>query len=160
MRFYSKITRKPNSVIKEVREGDKILSQKRLCVFVDGVCDTDDPKVIEELQKHPEMFRTDKPFPKSLDWKDTEEGQQLMEKGRELGIDMKLGGSYKNIRKEYLQKLIAEKCEVLNVSPKVTAKLVKYQEVVNKAKELGIDTYHKKKDELLKEIREKEVIKS
>ena len=154
MRFYSKITRKPNSVIKEIREGDKILSQKRLCVFVDGVCDTDDPKVIEELQKHPEMFRSDKPFPKPFDWKATKEGQQLMEKGKELGIDMELGNNYKNIRKEYLEKLIREK------GGKVVAKLVKYQEVVSKAKELGIDTYHRKKDELLKEIREKEVIKS
>ena len=153
MRFYSKITRKPNSVIKQIKEGDKILSQKRLCVFVDGVCDIDDPKVIEELQKHPEMF-SDKPFPKKLDWKATEEGQQLMEKGKELGIDMELGNNYKNIRKEYLEKLIKEK------GGKVVAKLVKYQEVVSKAKELGIDTYHRKKDELLKEIREKEVIKS
>ena len=156
MRFYSKITRKPNSVIKQIKEGDKILSQKRLCVFVDGVCDTDDPKVIEELQKHPEMFRNDKPWPKPLDWKATEEGQRLIEKGKELGIDMELGNNYKNIRKEYLEKLIREKGET--VKPK--AKLVKYQEVVSKAKELGIDTYHRKKDELLKEIREKEVIKS
>ncbi|NLO02801.1 MAG: hypothetical protein GX126_10870 [Bacteroidales bacterium] len=153
MRFYSKITRKPNSVIKQIKEGDKILSQKRLCVFVDGVCDTDDPKVIEELKKHPDKF-SDKPFPKKLDWKATEEGQQLMEKGKELGIDMELGNNYKNIRKEYLEKLIKEK------GGKVVAKLVKYQEVVSKAKELGIDTYHRKKDELLKEIREKEVIKS
>ena len=159
MRFYSKITRKPNSVIKEIREGDKILSQKRLCVFVDGVCDTDDPKVIEELKKHPDKF-SDKPFPKKLDWKATEEGQQLMEKGKELGIDMELGNNYKNIRKEYLEKLIREKGETVKVKPKVAAKLANYQEVVSKAKELGIDTYHRKKDELLKEIREKEVIKS
>ena len=155
MRFYSKITRKPNSVIKQIKEGDKILSQKRMCVFVDGVCDTDDPKVIEELKKHPDKF-SDKPFPKRFDWKTTEEGQKLMEKGKELGIDMELGNNYKNIRKEYLEKLIREKGET--VKPK--AKLVKYQEVVSKAKELGIDTYHRKKDELLKEIREKEVIKS
>ncbi|MFA5431964.1 MAG: hypothetical protein WC319_03715 [Candidatus Paceibacterota bacterium] len=154
MRFYSKITRKPNSVIKEIREGDKILSQKRLCVFIDGACDTDDPKVIEELQKHPEMFRSDKPFPKKLDWKTTEEGQKLMEKGKELGIDMELGNNYKNIRKEYLEKLIKEK------GGKVVAKLANYKEIVAKAKELDIPTHRRKKEEILADIEQKEVIKS
>ena len=153
MRFYSKITRKPNSVIKQIKEGDKILSQKRLCVFVDGVCDIDDPKVIEELQKHPEMF-SDKPFPKKLDWKATEEGQQLMEKGKELGIDMELGNNYKNIRKEYLEKLIKEK------GGKVVAKLASYKEIVSKAKELDIPTHRRKKEEILADIKQKEVIKS
>ena len=153
MRFYSKITRKPNSVIKEIREGDKILSQKRLCVFIDGVCDTDDPKVIEELKKHPDKF-SDKPFPKKLDWKTTEEGQKLMEKGKELGIDMELGGNYKNIRKEYLEKLIKEK------GGKVAAKLASYKEIVSKAKELDIPTHRRKKEEILADIKQKEVIKS
>ena len=153
MRFYSKITRKPNSVIKQIKEGDKILSQKRLCVFVDGVCDTDDPKVIEELKKHPDKF-SDKPFPKKLDWKATEEGQQLMEKGKELGIDMELGNNYKNIRKEYLEKLIKEK------GGKVVAKLVSYKEIVSKAKELDIPTHRRKKEEILADIKQKEVIKS
>ena len=155
MRFYSKITRKPNSVIKQIKEGDKILSQKRMCVFVDGVCDTDDPKVIEELKKHPDKF-SDKPFPKKLDWKTTEEGQKLMEKGKELGIDMELGNNYKNIRKEYLEKLIREKGET--VKPK--AKLVSYKEIVSKAKELDIPTHRRKKEEILADIKQKEVIKS
>lgn len=153
MRFYSKITRKPNSVIKEIREGDKILSQKRLCVFIDGVCDTDDPKVIEELKKHPDKF-SDKPFPKRFDWKTTEEGQKLMEKGKELGIDMELGNNYKNIRKEYLEKLIKEK------GGKVVAKLASYKEIVSKAKELDIPTHRRKKEEILADIKQKEVIKS
>ena len=153
MRFYSKITRKPNSVIKQIKEGDKILSQKRLCVFIDGVCDTDDPKVIEELKKHPDKF-SDKPFPKKLDWKATEEGQQLMEKGKELGIDMELGNNYKNIRKEYLEKLIKEK------GGKVVAKLASYKEIVSKAKELDIPTHRRKKEEILADIKQKEVIKS
>ena len=153
MRFYSKITRKPNSVIKQIKEGDKILSQKRLCVFVDGVCDTDDPKVIEELKKHPDKF-SDKPFPKPFDWKATKEGQQLMEKGKELGIDMELGNNYKNIRKEYLEKLIKEK------GGKVVDKLASYKEIVSKAKELDIPTHRRKKEEILADIKQKEVIKS
>jgi len=65
-----------------------------------------------------------------------------------------LGNNYKNIRKEYLEKLIKEK------GGKVVAKLASYKEIVSKAKELDIPTHRRKKEEILADIKQKEVIKS
>ena len=46
MKFYSKITKKPESVIEQIKDGLKIVKQTRVCVFKEGVCETNDPKVI------------------------------------------------------------------------------------------------------------------
>jgi len=62
MKFYSKITKKPESVIEQIKDGLKVVKQTRVCVFKEGVCETNDPKVIEKLQAHPEYFRTDHPW--------------------------------------------------------------------------------------------------
>ena len=56
MRFYCHITRKPNSVIERVMDGLKVVSQKRVCVFIDGQLDTDDPDVIKKLKARPDLF--------------------------------------------------------------------------------------------------------
>ena len=56
MRFYCHITKKPNSVIERVMDGLKVVSQKRVCVFIDGQLDTDDPDVIKKLKARPDLF--------------------------------------------------------------------------------------------------------
>ena len=56
MRFYCHITRKPNSVIVQVKKGLEVVSHKRLCVFIDGQLDTDDPDVIKKLKTRPDLF--------------------------------------------------------------------------------------------------------
>jgi len=62
VKFFSRITNKPNSVIEEIKDGLKIVSQKRICVFQNGEFETEDPKIIEKLQKRPDLFRTDGPW--------------------------------------------------------------------------------------------------
>lgn len=166
MKFYSRITRKPNSVIEEVRHGDKVIDRKRIAVFKDGVLETDDPEVIEKLQAHPDKFRTDGPWPVPKTWKDTEEGKKLLKRGIELGIDKEVGNNYQNIRKEYLESLIAEKETKGNTSKlkpdraedKPEPAELSYQEIVSRAKKLGITTYKRKKDEILEDLRQKEVV--
>lgn len=57
MKFYTEVTREPKSVIKCVRDGlNKVVSMKRLCVFVDGELETDNPDVIKELKARPDLF--------------------------------------------------------------------------------------------------------
>ena len=153
MRFYSRITRKPESIITEVKDGKKVVSRERLCTFVNGVCDVSDPKVIARLKEHPNKYRTDKPWPTDH-WQDTEEGKELLARGKELNIDVR------HIRKEYLIQMIklTEKEKGI-VGSKVKAKVLGYQELIAKAKTLGIPTHKVKKEDLLKSIKEKEVIK-
>ena len=109
MKFYSKITNKPNSVISQIKDGLKVVSNKRVCVFHNGEYETDDPKIIEILQAHPDQFRTDHP------WKPVE----------------KLG-------------------------TKVKFELLKYADLLAKAKEAGIES--KKKAEIIKALNEKDVM--
>lgn len=153
MRFYSRIIQKPESIITEIKDGLKVVSRKKVCQFMGGVCDTEDPKVIELLQKHPNRFRTDKPWPTN-NWQDTKEGRKLLARGRELKIDVR------HIRKEYLMSLISgiEKEKGINVELSITTPGQEYRDAIVKAKELGINTHKKKKDDLIKEIEEKEVI--
>jgi len=112
MKFFSRITNKPNSVIQQVKDGLKVVSNKRICVFNNGEYETDDPEVIRKLKAHPEQFRTDHP------WK--------VEKPIE-----KLG-------------------------TKVKFELLKYTDLLVKAKEAGIKS--KKKADIIKALNEKEVI--
>ena len=153
MRFYSRIVRKPESIITEVKDGTKVVSRTKVCQFIDGVCDTEDPKIIGLLKKHPNRFRTDKPWPTDH-WQDTKEGKKLLDRGRELKIDVR------HIRREYLISLIKqiEKEKGITVELSTTAPGQEYRDAVDKAKSLGISTHKKKKDDLIREIEEKEVI--
>ena len=58
MKFYSKITNRPNSVIEEVKDGLKVVSQKRLCTFFNGELETNDQRVIQKLLAKPNLFKT------------------------------------------------------------------------------------------------------
>jgi hypothetical protein len=156
MKFYSKIVNKPESVITEVKDGLKIVSRKMLCQFWNGVCEVEDPEVIKKLQAHPERFRTDKPWPTNY-WQNTEEGIRLLKRGEALNIDTR------HIRKEYLIKLIAEKEKELDIpADKVEdpnkSKALQYQELLTKAKTMGIKTNRRKKEDILNDIKTKEVI--
>lgn len=152
MRFYSRIVRQPESIITEVKDGTKVVSRKRVCQFLNGICDTEDPKAIAMLKKHPNRFRTDKPWPAN-NWQDTKEGIKLLDRGKELGIDVR------HIAKPYLLILISEieKGKGI-VGVKKGSSVLEYPELVAKAKELGIATHKKKKEDLIKEIEEKENI--
>jgi hypothetical protein len=152
MRFYSRIIRQPESVISEIKDGLKVVRRKRLCVFRDGVCDVDDPEVIAKLQEHPEKYRTDGPWPTNR-WQDSKEGKDLLEKGRKLGINMP------HIRKEYLISLIAEKEKEMNpgLSVETETKEPNYQEVVEHARALGIKTHQRKKEDILEDIKKKNI---
>jgi len=97
VRFYCHITRKPNSVVKQVKHGLEVVSQKRICVFVDGQLDTEDPHVIEELEARPDLF-----------WKGREDVNyrtlaypQLVAEAERLGIS-----SYKVGKRKLMQTLI------------------------------------------------------
>ena len=151
MKFYSKIVRKPESIIQEVKDGLKVVSRKRICQFHNGICETEDPKTIALLKEHPDKYRTDKPWPTNH-WQDTKEGMKLLKRGEELKIDVR------HIRKEYLVSLIKtiEKEKGITIE---SAKLPgeEYREAVKKATELGIKTHKKKKEDLLQEIETKEV---
>jgi len=97
MRFYCAITRKPNSVIEQVKHGLQVVSQKRLCVFVDGQLDTDDPHVIEKLKERPDLFwigREDVNY-RALDF------PQLVYEAERLGIS-----TYRVTKRELLKALI------------------------------------------------------
>ena len=152
MKFFSRIVRQPESIITEVKDGTKVVSRKRLCVFQNGVCEVEDPKIIALLKKHPNKFRTDKPWPTN-NWQDTKEGMRLLERGKELNIDVR------HIRKEYLIQLIKQiEKEKGIVRSESDTKVLKYPELVAKAKTLDISTHKKKKEDLIKEIEVKEVI--
>jgi len=97
MRFYCAITRKPNSVIEQVKHGLQVVSQKRLCVFVDGQLDTDDPHIIEKLKERPDLFwigREDVNY-RALDF------PQLVYEAERLGIS-----TYKVTKRDLLGALI------------------------------------------------------
>jgi hypothetical protein len=151
MKFYSRITRQPESIITEVKDGLRVVSRKRLCMFENGVCEIEDPEIIEKLKKHPDKFRTDMPWPTNY-WQDTEEGKKLLEKGKSLNIDIR------HIRKEYLIKLIEEKEKGIKKEVKIEPKPLQFKDIIIKADSLGIKTHRRKKEDILKEIKEKEVI--
>jgi hypothetical protein len=170
MKFYSKIVNKPESVITEVKDGLKIVSRKMLCQFWNGVCEVEDPEVIKKLQAHPERFRTDKPWPTNY-WQNTEEGIRLLKRGEALNIDTRhIRKEYlikmiaeKEKEKEYLIKMIAEKEKELDIpADKVEdpnkSKALQYQELLTKAKTMGIKTNRRKKEDILNDIKTKEVI--
>ena len=177
MIFYSKIIDRPNAIITEVRDGFKLVSQKKLCEFKEGRLETTDPDLIAKLEKRPDLFRTDKPWGVTLNWRTTEEGIKLLKQGEKLGIDCR------HIRKEYLMKLIAESKPVVKevegvlpepekveikeiekeeeiVLPKETTPEVKidYRELMRIAKSKGIKTFGKKKKELERILKGKGVI--
>lgn len=151
MKFYSRITRQPESIQTEVKDGLKVISRKRLCVFENGTCEVDDPEIIEKLKAHPDKFRTDHPWPTNY-WQDTEEGKMLLAKGKTFNIDTR------HIRKEYLIKLIEEKEKGIKKEEKLEPKVVPFQDILDKAKSLDIKTHRRKKEDILKDIKEKEVI--
>jgi len=166
MRYFSKIINKPNAIIEEQRDGFRLIKHTKICEFVNGVLDTEDPDVIAKLEKRPDLFSTT-PWATPYNWKMTEEGINLLKEGEKLGIDCR------HIRKEYLMKLIAdskpkveeveevlpepEKVEVKEIEkeeeivvPKPTTPVVKidYKELMKIAKSKGIKT-HKVKRELI-----------
>ena len=154
MKFYSRVVNKPESVITEVKDGLKVVSRKMICQIINGVCEVNDPEVIEKLKLHPDKFRTDKPFPTNY-WQNTEEGIRLLKKGEALNIDTR------HIRKEYLIKMIAEKEKELGISeviPKVQVQDKPFNEIVKEAKSLGIKVNRRKKEDILNDIKTKEVI--
>ena len=143
LKFYSGIKNKPNSVIKEIKDGTKVVDSKLICTFHNGELEIDDPEIIEELEKHPDLFRKE-PFPNVRRWEDTKEGEELLKKAKELNIDTR------HIRKEYLISLINEREEVDKLS---------YQELVKKAKELDIPTHKRKKEDILNDLKKEVMIK-
>jgi len=161
MKFYSRVVNKPESVITEVKDGLKVVSRKMICQIINGVCEVNDPEVIEKLKLHPDKIRTDKPFPTNY-WQNTEEGIRLLKKGEALNIDTR------HIRKEYLIKMIAEKEKEMGIdtgdivfdglTPKVQEKKLQFNEIVSKAKSLGIKVNRRKKEDILNDIKTKEVI--
>jgi len=176
MRYYSKIINRPHVIIEEQRNGFQLINQKKLCTFENGVLDTEDPKVIEKLEKRTDLFSTT-PWDTAYSWRNTEEGIKLLKEGERLGIKCK------HIREEYLKKLIADskpqteiKEEVLPepervemkeiveeeeiVVPKPTTPEVKinYKELMKIAKKEGVKGFGKKKKELERILKNKGVI--
>ena len=156
MKFYTRIKRKPNSIIEEKRDGFKVISRNRLCVAIDGVIETDDPETIRKLKKRPDLFRTDRPWT-SRNWRETVEGVKLLEIGVKMGLDIR------HIRKEYLEKLIADskpgvlsdKEKALKPEPptvnkkkmfssKPTVKNIDYVELMKIAKKKGVKATKRK----------------
>jgi len=56
LKFYSQITDKPNSVITQTKDGNKLVESKLVCTFINGELETEDPEVIEYLEGHPDKF--------------------------------------------------------------------------------------------------------
>jgi len=151
MKFYSKITEKPETVSTQVKDAKgKVMENTVIAEFYDGVANVTDPGAINKLKAHPEMFRTDKPWPTNC-WQDTKEGMALIKRGKELNIDCR------HIRKNYLISLIKqiEAEKKLNVENTVK-RVIDYPELVARAEILGISIHKKKKEDLLAEIEEKE----
>ena len=184
MKFFSKIINKPHAIITEVRDGFKLISQTKLCTFINGVLDTEDPELIAKLEKRPDLFRKDIPWAIPYSWRTTKEGIELLKEGEKLGIKCRF------IRKEYLMKLIAdskepvvkkeevlpepEKVEIKEViegvpneaykeamkleeeAPKPTTPVVKvdYKELMKIAKGKGIKTHKVKREVLEKKLKE------
>jgi len=173
MKFYSKVIDKPHSIIEEVRDGFKVLKQTQLCVFKNGVLETEDPKIIEKLEKRKDLFRTDRPWIQKDNWRTTDKGIKLLEEGERLGIDCR------HVREWYLEQKIEEaktpksrKPEAPTVNKKKlvgskvssqskpTTPVVKidYKELMKIAKDKGINGFGKKKKELEKILKGKGVI--
>jgi len=102
MKFYSRVIDKPYSVMEELRDGLKLVKRTCLCTFVNGVFETEDPKIIAKLEVKKNLFKTDKPWIQGFNWKTTDEGKKLIEEGERLGIKCK------HIREWYLEQLIRE----------------------------------------------------
>lgn len=97
MRFYCSMTRKPNVVVEQVKHGLQVVSQKKLCTFIDGQLDTEDSHVIEKLKARPDLFwvgRDDVNY-RTLDY------PQLVYEAERLGIK-----TYKVSKKELLKALV------------------------------------------------------
>lgn len=114
MKFYTEVTREPKSIIKCVRDGlNKVVSMKRLCVFVDGELETDDPDVIKELKARPDLFwvgREDVNY-RALAY------PQLVYEAERLGIS-----TYKVTKRDLMKALIhfeRDKKKTFEVSKKV-----------------------------------------
>jgi len=171
MRYFSKIIDKPNAIIEEQRDGFRLVKQTKICEFINGVLDTEDPDVIAKLEKRPDLFKKDTPWVAPYNWKMTEEGIELLREGEKLGIDCR------HIREEYLMKLVAdskqpevqpelqpepEKVEIKEIEkeeevviPKPTTPEVKinYKELMKIAKSRGINSFGMKKDALEKALK-------
>ena len=112
MKFYSRVINKPNSVIKEVKDGLKIVKQTRICVFQNGEFETEDPKIIEKLQAHPNLFRTDQPWPKPLGNKVKYEllkYKEIYKKAQDAGIN-----PHKMKKEAIIEALIKKEGELKN----------------------------------------------
>ena len=97
MRFYCSMTRKPNTVVEQIKHGLDVVSQKKLCTFIDGQLDTEDPHVIEKLKARPDLFwvgRDDVNY-RTLDY------PQLVYEAERLGIK-----TYKVTKRDLLKALI------------------------------------------------------
>lgn len=160
MKFYSKIINKPHSIIEETKKENVVTGRKRLCIFHDGVLETDDQRVIAKLQTRKDLFRTDRPWTLRANWRTEEDGIKLLKQGGELGIDCR------HIRKSYLIQLIAqknvqpvqkkEKVEVKKEEvskPTITEVNIDYRELVRLAKEKGIKTHKVKREIIEKELK-------
>lgn len=151
MKFYSKITEKPETVSSQTKDAQgKVIESVVIAEFYDGVANVTDPEVIKKLKSHPEMYRTDKPWPTNY-WQDTKQGMALIKKGEELNIDCR------HIRKNYLISLIKQiEAENKLAVDNNVKRVIDYPELVARAEILGISTHKKKKEDLLAEIEEKE----
>lgn len=162
MKFYSKIVSKPNSIIEEVRDAQKVINRVLICTFINGVLETDDPKIIAKLEARKDLFRTDRPWKQKPDWRITEEGIKLLKEGERLGIDCR------HIREFYLKQRIQEilhpksktpeepevnkKKTVSSQPPQANQPTMDYKEIIRQAKAKGIKTHKVKKQVLLKAL--------
>ncbi len=105
MKFFSKITDKPNSVIKQVKDGLKVVSQKRVCVFRNGEYDTDDPKIIEILQARPDQFATNHPWKPVAEKPIGNKVKYELLKYKELLIEAEKAGIKSKKKKEIIETL-------------------------------------------------------
>jgi len=170
MRYFSKIIDKPNAIIEEQRDGFRLVKQTKLCEFINGVLDTENPDVIAKLNKRPDLFSTT-PWSGTYNWKLSEEGIKLLREGEKLGIDCR------HIREKYLMKLVAdskqpevqpelqpepEQVEIKEIEkeeeivvPKPSTPVVKidYKKLMKIAKKKGINGFGMKKKALEKALK-------
>lgn len=100
MKFYSDIVDQPHAVVKQIKEYNKVLKQKLLCVFTNGELETDDEEVIAELLKHPNRFRTTKEKPPLTKTEQEIELDKIRERAKGAGIKIA-----KRKKSEILQEL-------------------------------------------------------
>lgn len=138
------MTREPNVVVEQVMHGLQVASRKRLCVFVDGQLDTEDPHVIEKLKERPDLFwigREDINY-RALAY------PQLIAEAERLGIE-----TYKVNKRDLLKALIHfDKDRELPRASKVVEKTKSKEEEIAEI-EVGLE-------EPIEEIKEKEVIEN